>query len=152
NLGCLYARVAGRSEPRNGLPTNVVLYPRAVDRSTRELTKAFSAFDATGPLSAADAPYDPSQNGLESDGMRLLITQDRLDDRRRLLAALDRHSRMLESVDRIREQAYRLVSGGLAEAFNLEREDPRLVARYDTAPLVHPDSISQKWSNHWRYV
>src|SRR5262249_27112892 len=49
NLGCLYARVAGRSEPRHGLPTNVVLYPRAVDRSTRELTKAFSAFDATGP-------------------------------------------------------------------------------------------------------
>ena len=50
------------------------------------------------------------------------------------------------------DQAFRLLSGGLAEAFDLSREDPRLVARYDTAPLVHPDAISKKWNNHLNYV
>ncbi len=38
----------------------------------------------------------------------------------------------------MREQAYRLLTGGLAEAFDLGREDPRLVARYDTAPWSVP--------------
>ncbi len=31
NLGSIYARVAGRNDPVSGMPTNVVLFPRAVD-------------------------------------------------------------------------------------------------------------------------
>ena len=64
---------------------------------------------------------------------------------------LDR-TRPIEGVDRLRDQAYRLLTGGLAEAFDLRREDPRLVARYDTAPLVRPEAISRKWNNHNNYV
>ena len=50
--------------------------------------------------------------------MRLAIPRDRLDDRRRLLGRLDRparrldRGRALEGVDRLREQAYRLLTGG----------------------------------------
>jgi uncharacterized protein (DUF1501 family) len=58
----------------------------------------------------------------------------------------------VEGVDRIRRQAYRLLEGGLAEAFDLTREDPRLVTRYDTAPLVRPDAINKKWKNYDNYV
>jgi uncharacterized protein (DUF1501 family) len=52
----------------------------------------------------------------------------------------------------MRDQAYRLLTGGLADAFDLSREDPRLVARYDTAPLVRPDAISRAWKNYDHYV
>ena len=32
------------------------------------------------------------------------------------------------------------------------QEDPRLVADYDTAPLVRPDQISRRWNNYNNYV
>lgn len=156
NPGCAYSRVAGPNAPESGLPTNVVLYPRAVDASTKPVTMNFGRFNATGPFSAADAPYDPSQGG-SSGELSLAIPRDRLDDRRTLLDALDRltrrleRNRALEGVDGMREQAYRLLTGGLAEAFDLAREDPRLLARYDTAPLVRPEAISHKWNNYKEY-
>ena len=158
NLGAVYSRVAGANHPETGLPTNVVLFPRAVDPSTRSVTTAFGRFNATGPLSAADAPFDPSQGGTSSDDLRIAIPRDRLDDRRRLLAAIDGLARRLErdrgtaGVERLREQAFRLLTGGLAEAFDLDREDPRLVSRYDTAPLVSPDAISRQWNDYNNYV
>ena len=158
NLGAVLARVAGPNHPRTGLPTNVVLFPRAVDATTRPGTTAFGRFNATGPLSSAYAPFDPSQGDGSAEGFKLRLPRDRLDDRRHLHALLDSAARYLETaravegVDRLRDQAYRLLDGGLAEAFDLTREDPRLVARYDTAPLVRPDAISKTWKNYNNYV
>jgi hypothetical protein len=158
NLGCVFSRVAGANAERTGLPTNVALFPRAVDPSTMEAVTVFGRFDATGPLSSADAPFDASRTNARSDDLRLAIPRDRLEDRRLLLERLDdlarrlERARAIEGVDRMREQAYRLLTGGLAEAFDLSREDPRLVARYDTAPLVRPDAISQTWKNYHHYV
>ncbi len=158
NLGAVYSRVAGANDPRTGMPTNVVLFPRAVDSSARPVTTSFGRFNATGPFSAAHAPYDPSQGDASGGDMHLAIPRERLDDRRTLLASLDGLARRLdrnqtlEGVDGMWEQAYRLLTGGLAEAFDLSREDPRLVARYDTAPLVHPDAIDKKWKNHKNYA
>jgi hypothetical protein len=158
NLGCLFSRVAGPNHPRTGLPTNVALFPRAVDPSTMEAIKAFGRFDAIGPFSSADAPFDASRLNARSDDLCLAIPRDRLDDRRLLLGRLDNlarrldRARAIEGVDRMRDQAYRLLTGGLAEAFDLAREDPRLVARYDTAPLVRPDAISRTWKNYHHYV
>jgi hypothetical protein len=34
NIGSLYARIAGTNDPQTGMPTNVALYPRAVDPET----------------------------------------------------------------------------------------------------------------------
>ena len=158
NPGALLARVAGPNHPRTGLPTNVVLFPRAVDPTTRPGTTAFGRFEATGPLSTAYAPFDPGQGEGGAEGLKLRIPRERLDDRRHLQALLGSASRHLdatratEGVDRLRDQAYRLLEGGMAEAFDLTREDPRLVARYDTAPLVRPDAISRAWKNHDNYV
>jgi hypothetical protein len=158
NPGAILARVAGPNHPLTGLPTNVVLYPRSVDPSTRPGTSTFGRFEATGPLSAAYAPFDPSQGEGSAEGLTLRIPRARLDDRRHLHGLLDSAARYLETaraaegVDRLRDQAYRLLEGGLAEAFDLDREDPRLVARYDTAPLVRPDAISKTWKNYDNYV
>ncbi len=158
NPGALLARVAGPNHPRTGLPTNVLLFPRAVDPTTGQKNNGFGRFNATGPLSSAYAPFDPSQGEGTAGGLALQVPRERLDDRRHLHSLLDSTARYLETtravegVDRVREQAYRLLKGDLAQAFDLSREDPRLVARYDTAPLVRPDAISRTWKNYQHYV
>ena len=73
NLGSVYARAGGTNHPATGLPTNILLLPRSVDPTTRPGVTAFGRFDATGPLSAADAPYDPSQGGSSGDDLKLAI-------------------------------------------------------------------------------
>ncbi len=157
NPGAIFARVAGSNHTRTGLPTNVLLFPRAVDPSTRPGTTSFGRFDATGALSSAYAPFDPSQ-GEGVEGLKLRLPRERLDDRRHLQELLGSVARDLdaapatEGVERLRAQAFRLLEGGMAEAFDLGHEDPRLVARYDTAPLVTPDAINKIWKNYDNYV
>jgi hypothetical protein len=90
--------------------------------------------------------------------MRLTLPLDRLDDRRRLLAQNDHDrwtladERALEEMDRTRAQAFHTLLGGVADAFDLGKEDPRTVARYDTVPLVRPENIDRKWKNYHNYV
>ncbi len=158
NLGSIYARVAGRNHPQTGLPTNVLLFPRAVDPAAQPGRMNFGRFDATGGLGTGFAPFDPSVGGSLQQDLRLAIPLDRLGDRRRLLGALDRvqwqlaEGRLLEGLDRVREQALHTLLGGVADAFDLGKEDPRVVARYDTAPLVRPENISRRWNNYNNYV
>ena len=158
NLGSLYARAAGRNHPVTGIPSNIALFPRAVDPSTGPAITSFGRFTDAGFLGNGLAPFDPSAGGPVRDDMRLSIPLDRLGDRRKLLTQLDRvqwqlaESRLLDGMDRIRDQALSTVLGGVADAFDLNREDPRVVARYDTAPLVRPEAISRKWNNYNHYV
>jgi hypothetical protein len=158
NLGSIYARVAGTNHPRTGLPTNAVLYPRAVDASTGPPILNFGKFGDTGPFGDAFTPFDPSGGGQLLKNMSLALSLDRLGERRHLLAQLDRvkwslaEAKLLNGMDRTREQAFGTILGGVAEAFDLAKEDPRTVARYDTAPQVRPENISKKWNNYNHYV
>jgi hypothetical protein len=158
NLGSIYARVAGINHPSTGVPTNVTLFPRAVDANTGSANLGFGRFGDTGPFGSACAPFDPSSGGQLREDMRLVLPMDRLDDRRRLLSQLDQaraglaEPAVLEGLDRVRDQAFRTILGGVADAFDLSKEDPRTVARYDTAPLVRPEAISKKWNNHKHYA
>lgn len=158
NLGAIYGRVAGTNHPRNGIPTNVALFPRAIDPHTQPPNFAFGKFDATGTLGTAYAPFVPGAGGdLQSD-LQLHLPQSRLDDRRSLLTGLDRIQRAvdgsgaMEGVDRLQQQAFQAIVGGVARAFDLSQEDPGTIARYDTAPLVRPEKISRQWNNYNNYV
>jgi hypothetical protein len=158
NLGSIYSRVAGSNHPESGLPTNVVLFPRAVDSRAQSGTMQFGKFGSTGLLGPALAPFDPSVGqGLTAD-MKLSLPMDRLDDRRRLLSELDRvkvaltDPRGLEGLDRVREQAFSTILGGVAGAFDLGKESAKVVDRYDTEPLVRPENINRKWNNYKNYV
>jgi uncharacterized protein (DUF1501 family) len=158
NLGAVYARVAGVNHPTSGMPSNVILFPRAVDSSTQAGTMNFGKFGDTGPFGSACAPFDPSGGGQLQKDMRLALPMDRLDDRRRLLAELDcvkwslSEARLIEGMDRTRAQAFGTILGGVADAFDLAKEDQRVIARYDTAPLVRPENIDKKWKNYNNYV
>ncbi len=157
NLGALYAHVAGMNNPLSGLPTNVLLLPRAVDETTGPGQTGFGKFDATGTLSPALAPFAPGTGGSLQQDMRLKLSAERLEDRRALLARLDRAGAALDAAEREgldgqRANAFRIILGGVGDAFDLSKESAKTVARYDTAPLVRPENIDKKWKNYNHYV
>ena len=158
NIGSLYARIAGQNRPDSGMPTNVALYPRAVDESTMPAIKQFGDFESTGPLGARYAPFAPSGGGDLQEDMKLHVPLARLDDRKLLLKELDRihgamdAQRRWDGLDALKQQAFSTILGGVAQAFDLSQEDPETIRRYDTAPLVRPHQIDKKWNNYERYV
>jgi uncharacterized protein (DUF1501 family) len=158
NLGSIYARVAGTTHRETGLPTNAALVPQSVDPSTQKAQLGFGNFFSPGVVGGAYAPFVPGGSGDLLQDMRLKISRDRLDDRRQLLARLDGIKRQVDrsgtfaTLDKMRQQALDVVLRGVADAFDLKKEDPATLARYDTAPLVRPENISKKWNNHKNYA
>ncbi len=158
SLGAIYARVAGMNHPETGIPTNVALYPRAVDPKTQAPQLSFGNFGATGQVGSAFAPFVPGGTGNLLQNMQLKLAPDRLDDRRLLLGQLDCIRREVDAsgglhgLDRIQQQAFDVIVRGVAKAFDLNQEDDRTIARYDTAPLVRPENIDKKWKNYNNYV
>ncbi len=157
NIGALYARVAGSSDLKTGMPKNIALFPKAVDPESLEAILKFGDFSATGPVGSTYAPFAPGEGGPMQENMTLRkITRSRLEDRRTLLHGLDQIKRSLDStaskgMSSFQEQAFDVILGGISNAFDLSLEDPRTIARYDTAPLVNPNSIRTVWKNHQRY-
>lgn len=156
NIGSLYTRVAGPNNPANGMPKNIAVYPKAVDPNALEMIKKFGDFAAPGPLGAAYAPFEPGEGGTMQTDMTLRMPQTRFEDRRSLLTELDQAKRTLDKngadgMSGFQAQAFDTILGGISEAFDLSKENPKTLARYDTAPLVNVGSIRKKWANHERY-
>ena len=158
NLGSLYARVAGTNRSGSGLPTNVALFPKAVVEGAQPAVANFGDFTSAGKLGNGFRPFVPGAQGEAQDNMRLQFDRSRLDDRRHLLQQLDLirrradQSGMLTGLDRIQQQAFDTIVGGVADAFDLSQEDPKTIERYDTCSLLRPDDINRKWNNHKNYV
>lgn len=158
NLGSIYARIAGSNRPDTGMPTNVALFPQSVDPDRQPRQKQFGDFAATGSLGAAFTPFIPGSGGDMQSNMQLKLPRQRVDDRRSLLKGLAQIRRQadqtgaLDGMDRFRQQAFDTILGGAENAFDLSKEDPKTLARYDTAPLFRPTDINPKWKNHKFYV
>jgi len=158
NLGSLYARVAGTNRYGSGLPTNIALFPKAVVESAQPDVKQFGDFTSAGKLGNGYRPFVPGAQGEAQDNMRLQFDRSRLDDRRHLLQQLDLirrnmdQSGALSGLDRIQQQAFDTIVGGVADAFDLSKEEPKTIERYDTCSLLRPDDINRKWNNHKNYV
>lgn len=96
-----------------------------------------------GPSHAAFRPMGPSRDDMLLRG----ISVNRLADRRTLLRSFDSLRRDVDAsgtaqgMDHFTEQAFGLLtSSRLAEALDLSREDPRIVARYGTGdPRIYMD-------------
>jgi hypothetical protein len=158
NLGSIYARVAGLTHPATGMVRNVALFPRAVDPQAQPAQTQFGNFLSAGPFGASHAPFDPGGGGTLLQNMQLRIPRDRLEERRRLLAQFDGLRREVDgsgtadAMDRFQGQAFDTIVRGVADVFDLRREDPRVVARYDTAPGVNVENINPRWRNRRFYV
>ncbi len=147
NIGVHYSRIVGSTRASSGMPTNAVIFPKAVDPSVPG-PSARGDLSATGAYGKAFAPFTPGGNGQLQKDMRLNMPSERFfTDRRQLLAQLDRLNRridtsgQLKAVDELQRQAYELLlGGGVADALDLSLEDPQTVARYDTSQYVASDN------------
>jgi hypothetical protein len=158
NIGSLYSRVAGPMNQLTGMPSNVALVPQAVDASAGPQITRFGDIAMAGELGAGYRPFVPGAGeGAQSD-MRLGIPMNRLEDRQTLLATLDRWKRGMdygagiENLNGLQEKAFNVLRGGVSEAFDLSREDPALIERYDTSRLLPKHKISADWKNREHYA
>jgi uncharacterized protein (DUF1501 family) len=125
SMGSITARVRGANQPETGMPTYVRL---------RELY-------AEGPhwLGAAYAPFNAA--GQARSNLNLSLDLRRLDDRRGLLKEFDTLNRevdrsgLMSGLDAFDQQAFDLILGRAKEAFDLQREDPRVRDRYGAGGL-----------------
>lgn len=159
NIGSYYGRVVGLNHPVTGVPSNMLLTPQAVATDAVPLAgPGANTFGQTGGLGSAYAPIMPGAGGDLLRNMQLTIARGRLDDRRALLAGLDDLRRevdgsgVMDTLDRYREQAYDVILRGVGRAFDLSQEDPRVVGRYDTAPLLHVETIRRNLGNYRLYI
>jgi hypothetical protein len=158
NMGSLYSSIAGTSRTDTAMPTNVALFPRSVDPKAQAAVTSFGNFEGTGELSRAYAPFVPGAGADLQQDMRLNLPEGRFHDRRALLGTLDNWKRWADGSDVVREssaiqqQAFDALHRGVFDAFDLSREDPRLIERYDTAPLLPRQRISSEWKNIDHYA
>ncbi len=147
SVGAAYARVAGANHPVTGLPNSMFLIPKSVDPEQKTLGERFGKFDATGKLGHAFAPFMPGGGGPLQEAMNLNLPRERFEDRRRLLRRLDGIRRKFDAVAEmdgltgLQSQAMDVIANGVGSAFDLTREDPRTLARYDTSGYYDP----QQW-------
>jgi uncharacterized protein (DUF1501 family) len=137
-MGTMYARVAGASSNATGMPNNTVITPPAAGEQFNFLRSNPQRVTSVGSLPASYKAFDPSSGGDIIENMKMRIVQERLDDRRNLLGGLDRIRReadvkgAIDGTDRFQRQAFDVILGGVSEAFDLTKEDPRVVERYST--------------------
>lgn len=148
-MGALYARVAGLTNAVTGVPKNVLVTSRAMGDQHKELYYNADRVSQTGSLAAAYRPFDPSAGSELLQNMQLRIDHDRLDDRRGLLGRLDGLRRdyddgRLETANRFQAQAFEVLVRGVAGAFDLSKEAPSTLARYDTSDLEPGDRVKKR--------
>ncbi len=158
NLGSLYSRIAGPLRKGSAMPTNVALFPQAVSDKAMPVTKKFGDFISSGEFGATYQPFVPGTGkGAQAD-LTLNLPQGRLNDRRALLTSLDQWQREMDASDAVSSMAefeglaFDVLRRGVSDAFDLSKEDPRLLARYDTAPLLPRSRISKEWNNIEHYA
>ncbi len=158
NMGSLYAQVAGSARPDTAMPTNVALFPRSVEAGAQAAVTEFGNFEGTGELSRSLAPFVPGAGADLQQDMRLNLPEGRFHDRQGLLGALDRWRRwgegseVVRGYDGFQQQAFEALHKGVFDAFDLSREDRRLVERYDTAALLPRHKINEKYKNINHYA
>lgn len=138
SLGSAYARLRGANHESTGLPTYSLLTAPETDSQFRAERSRVEAGSSAGSLGASYTPFDPT-NSRSLDNLKLRLPLERLADRRQLRKSLDQLRRDLDGsgtmagLDRFEQQAVDLVTRGASDAFDVSKEDPRTLARYDTS-------------------
>jgi hypothetical protein len=139
SMGSVFARIRGANHPESGLPTYSLLTSEEIDGQYLNERSRIANGSRPGTLGLANAPFDPNGGGTLLKNMQLKLAAERIDDRRNLLGQLDKLNRQVDSsgamsgLDKFEQQALDMVLRGAGEAFDLKKEDKRLIERYDTS-------------------
>lgn len=149
-MGAAVARGKGSLNAVTGVPNHILVIPEAVDAKLKLESKISDVFSlqyilqhygAAGTLGQGYEAFVPRGGNAALANMTLKVPGERFDDRRLLLQRFDSLRRDAEQVpemkgiDTLRQQAFSILNRGIAGAFDLSKEDPRTVARYDTSHL-----------------
>ena len=156
-LGALYTRVAGTNHPQTGAPLHTLVLPEAVAPDEFEIGRNFETghlpgLTQPGSLGSNFEAFSPSGGGPLQQNMELAIPAEQFADRRSVLSNLDRMRRKMDAggridgVDKLQQQAYEVITRGVAEAFDLSQENPQTVARYDTSHCFKNSQV-QRWGD-----
>ncbi len=158
-MGALYSRVVGTTNPRTGIPTNCLVLPEAVEAGLKLQgnfeTGALPTLTSPGELGASFGAFDPSGGDTLKKNFQMKLPAERFNDRRQLLAELDSVKRqvdrsgVMDNMDRFQQQAFDAITRGVSEAFDLSKEDPKTIEKYDTAKLFKREDIT-KWYDQRR--
>ncbi|MBL8796161.1 MAG: DUF1501 domain-containing protein [Planctomycetia bacterium] len=154
SLRSVYARLRGAAHPETGLPTYVQMVDPSKDGQISYYRNILSNGGGPGSLGAGYAPFDPSQPGQLQKDMTLHLPIERLQERVGLLESLDKLRRDLDAtgvadgMDAFRQQAIDILQRGVKNAFDVSRENPRLLERYDTSRFVVARYKSDKALTH----
>ena len=142
-VGAMCARGTGALSTRTGLPMNTVVIPEAVMPGLRlgEPTDTFGLktlerdFGAAGSLGGAYRAFVRNGSAQQLGNFTLTVPRDRFTERFQLLRQLDtlKHTGQAEAGSDLQQQAHDLLLRGVSDAFDLSKEDPKVVARYDTS-------------------
>ena len=127
SLGSITSRVRGSNHPDTGMPTYVKMGQIGFNTEVNVIP---------GPawLGKAHGPFSP--DGPARKNMDLATEVSRLEDRQTLLQNLDQLRRdtdasgTIEGIDGFNQQALTLILGKAPQAFDLQQEDPAVVAKY----------------------
>lgn len=152
-LGAAYASLAGTTNERTGLPSNMLVLPEAVQDGLKLgsnfETSALPTLTQPGLLGPQYEAFSPAGGSKLKQAMTLSLPREQFDDRRRLLAGLDAlrrdadHAGILARADKYQQQAFDLIARGVTDAFDLGKEDPKVVERYDTTKLFRLEDATR---------
>jgi hypothetical protein len=163
---CLTGRRRGRQQPPGGWPClGSVLsklsgaahpaMPPFVGLSPKMGHVPWSDNGEPGFLGVAHAPFKPSGEGA-GDMVLNGVTLDRLGDRQALLSSFDRFRReadasgTMDGLDNFNQQAFGvLTSSRLMDALDIEKEDPKIAARYGKGDPRNRDDGGPKLMEHF---
>ena len=146
-MGSVYTRAGGLTNPSTGMPRNMVVTAEGVGEDYKGVYASVDRVSQTGTLPASYKPFNLGGGGELVDNMELSLDPTRLDDRRGLLSELDSLQRradqggLLKSADKFQQQAFDVLMKGVSKAFDLQQEDPDLLARYDTATFASKPEV-----------
>jgi hypothetical protein len=157
-MGAMYARVVGTTHPQTGIPINCLVLPEAVESELKLKgnfeTGALPTLTSPGELGPSYGAFDPSGGEVLKKNFLLKIPQERFDERRQLLAELDTVKRqvdnmgVMDGMDRFQQQAFDAITRGVAEAFDLSKEDRRTIEKYDTGKLFKREDVTKWYDMH----
>jgi len=155
-MGAVCSRILGTNDPETAIPNNTLILPEAVladlKLGSNFETGAIPTLTDPGALGSSYAAFNPAGGGQARENMKLNVSPERLADRKGLLGGLDSIKRnidadgSLEGADHFGQQAFDVVTKGVGSAFDLSKEDPKTLAKYDTRPLFDAREL-QRWGD-----
>ncbi|MFT5122009.1 MAG: hypothetical protein ACI9QL_005459 [Candidatus Omnitrophota bacterium] len=150
-MGAMCALGSGAFHPLTGVPMNTVLVPEAVQpglklgspTATFGLPRIEQQVAGAGTLGSPYKGFVLNGSPEQLGNFDLKLPRDRFVDRFQLMGQLDGLKRHLDrtgevkGMSQVERQAYDLLLRGVSDAFDLSKEDPKTIARYDTSHLFN---------------